>query len=71
MDANGVPRTAKSDMPDVIFTLVGLLMVISIPAFPVAVPILMPTVICVVETILHDAVFVPAEGVLPIFAVHV
>ena len=70
VDADGVFRTAKADVPDVILTLVGLLMAISIPALPVAVPVPMTTVICVIETILHDAV-TPSAGVLPIFAVHV
>ncbi len=70
MDAEGVPRTVKADVPDVILTLVGLLMAISIPALSAAVLAPMTTVICVVETILHDAV-APWEGVLPIFAAHV
>ena len=71
MDADDVWRTAKVEMPVVILTLVGLFMIISIPLFPVSVSVAMTTVICVVETILHDAVGEPSEGVLPILAVQV
>ena len=47
-----------------------LLIVISTPAAPTGVESPMTTLICVVETMVQEAVAVPDDGVLPILAVH-
>ena len=66
----GAPVTVNALVPVVTTTVVGLLIVTSIPALPVTVDAPITTTTCVAEEILQDATLAPEEGTLPIFAVH-